>query len=154
MRFNSRRTREEESEHVTLECAPAALTERGNTKMAKRLLVVEDGERLLRALAVTLLEEGYEVATARNGAEALVSISEKLPDLIISDILMPVMDGIALARLLRANARTAPVPIIFLTTQTEIENSITALRSGVNACIGKPFDPDDLLAAVAGILNN
>jgi DNA-binding response OmpR family regulator len=122
--------------------------------MAKRLLVVEDGERLLRALAVTLIEEGYEVATARNGAEALVSVSEKLPDLIISDILMPVMDGISLARLLRANARTALVPIIFLSTQTEIENSITALRTGVNACIGKPFDPDDLLAAVAGILNN
>src|SRR5690349_6109336 len=75
-------------------------------RMAKRLLVVDDDPSLLLAVSETLLAEGYEVITARRGQEALVRIAESLPDLIISDIRMPGMDGYNLVRNLRSNSRT------------------------------------------------
>jgi DNA-binding NarL/FixJ family response regulator len=121
--------------------------------MAKRLLVVDDEVKLLRAVAVTLRKEGYEVATARSGAEALVRINETMPDLIISDIRMPGLDGYELARSLRSHARTELVPIIFLTAKDERRDRIAGLRAGVDAYLTKPFDPEELLAAVSNILN-
>ncbi|HRH47039.1 MAG TPA: response regulator, partial [Pyrinomonadaceae bacterium] len=75
--------------------------------MKKRLLVVDDEPKLLRAIAVDLKGEGYEVDVARSGIEALVYIAQKLPDLIISDIRMPGMDGYELARKLRRNESTS-----------------------------------------------
>ena len=74
--------------------------------MAKRLLVVDDDPGLLLAVSDTLRAEGYDVATARRGADALVRVAESLPDLIISDIRMPGMDGYQLVRNLRASVRT------------------------------------------------
>lgn len=121
--------------------------------MAKRLLVVDDEAKLLRAVAVTLREEGYEVTTARSGAEALVSIQRSVPDLIISDIRMPGMDGYQLARALRSNPRTELIPVIFLTAKDERKDRIAGLRTGVDAYLTKPFDPEELLAVVANILN-
>ena len=69
--------------------------------MTNRLLVVDDEPNLLRAVAATLRAEGYEVQTARSGAEALLRVAERLPDLIVSDVRMPGMDGYALSRQLR-----------------------------------------------------
>lgn len=120
--------------------------------MAKRLLVVDDEAKLLRAVAVTLREEGYEVTTARSGAEALVHFNSSIPDLIISDIRMPGMDGYKLARALRSNPRTDLIPIIFLTAKDEREDRITGFRIGVDAYLTKPFDPEELLAVVSNIL--
>ena len=121
--------------------------------MAKRLLVVDDEAKLLRAVAVTLREEGYEVTTARSGAEALVRINEMMPDLVVSDIRMPGMDGYRLARALRSNARTALVPIIFLTAKDERKDRLAGIRTGVDAYLVKPFDPEELIAVVSNILN-
>jgi DNA-binding NarL/FixJ family response regulator len=121
--------------------------------MAKRILVVDDEAKLLRAVAVTLREEGYEVTTARSGAEALVRINEAIPDLIISDIRMPGMDGHQLARSLRSNARTALIPIIFLTAKDERRDRIAGIRTGVDAYLTKPFDSEELIAVVANILS-
>jgi DNA-binding NarL/FixJ family response regulator len=121
--------------------------------MAKRLLVVDDEAKLLRAVAVTLRAEGYEVATARSGAEALVSINASVPDLIISDIRMPGMDGYQLARALRSNPRTELIPVIFLTAKGERKDRIAAIRTGSDAYLTKPFDPEVLLAVISNILN-
>ena len=121
--------------------------------MSKRLLVVEDEPSLLQAVAVCLRAEGYDVTTARNGVEALTRAAESLPDLIISDIRMPKMDGYTLARGLRAAPRTALVPIIFLTAKDETADRIAGFRAGVDAYLTKPFEPDELTAVVAGILN-
>ncbi len=121
--------------------------------MARRLLVVDDEAKLLKAVAATLRAEGYEVTTARSGADALVSINQTMPDLIISDIRMPGMDGYGLARALRSNARTALVPIIFLTAKGERKDRIAGFRTGVDAYLTKPFDPDELLAVVSAILD-
>ena len=114
--------------------------------------MVDDEAILLKAVAATLRAEGYEVASERSAADALVSISRSTPDLIISDIRMPGMDGYEFARVLRANDRTALIPIIFLTAKGEREDRIEGFRSGVDAYLTKPFDPDELLAVISGIL--
>jgi DNA-binding NarL/FixJ family response regulator len=120
--------------------------------MAKRLLVVDGDPGLLRAVAETLRAEGYEVTTARRGAEALVCIAESLPDLIVSDIRMPGMDGYELVRNLRSSSRTKLIPIVFLTAKDETADRIAGFRSGVDAYLTKPFEPDELVAVVANIL--
>lgn len=119
--------------------------------MAKRLLVVDDEPGLLQAIAVCLRAKGYEVATARSGEEALVQLTGVLPDLIISDIRMPGMNGYQLARQLRSAAHTSLIPIIFLTAKAASSDRIEGLRSGVDAYLTKPFEPEELLAVVSNI---
>jgi DNA-binding NarL/FixJ family response regulator len=123
------------------------------TSMSKRLLVVDDEPNLLRAVAACLKAEDYEVSTARSGHEALMQLAEAVPDLIISDIRMPVMDGYKLARQLRGSPRTALVPIVFLTAKDETADRIEGFRSGIDAYLTKPFEPAELIAVVNGILN-
>lgn len=120
--------------------------------MAKRLLIVDDEAKLLRAVAVDLRAEGYEVSTAGSGAEALLAVAKSLPDLVISDIRMPGMDGYQLARRLKENPRTALIPIIFLTAKDTTADRIEGFRAGVDAYISKPFEPDELIVIIAGIL--
>ncbi len=121
--------------------------------MSKRLLVVDDEANLLNAVAATLRAEGYEVITARSGAEALVRIVEILPDLVVSDIRMPGMDGYALARQLRSSARTDLIPIVFLTAKDGTVDLVAGFRSEIDAYLTKPFEPDVLVAVIANILN-
>ena len=120
--------------------------------LSKRLLIVDDEPNLLRAVAACLRGEGYEVDTARSGEEALVHVAQRLPDLIVSDIRMPRMDGYAFARQLRANPRTDLIPIVFLTAKDESSERIAGLRSGVDAYLTKPFEPDELIAVIGNIL--
>ena len=120
--------------------------------MSKRLLVVDDEPNLLRAVAACLKAEDYEVTTARSGQEALLRLAESIPDLIISDIRMPGMDGYKLARQLRCSPRTALVPIVFLTAKDETADRIEGFRAGIDAYLTKPFEPDELIAVVNGIL--
>ena len=121
--------------------------------MSKRLLVVDDEPNLLRAVAACLRAEDYEVNMARSGHEALMQLAESVPDLIISDIRMPGMDGYKLARQLRGSPRTALVPIVFLTAKDETADRIEGFRAGIDAYLTKPFEPDELIAVVNGILN-
>ena len=121
--------------------------------MQKRLLVVDDEPDLLRAVALTLRVEGYEVVTARNGAEAIVCVAESVPDLVISDIRMPEVNGHTLVRYLRDSPRTNLIPVIFLTAKDTTADRIAGFRSGVDAYITKPFEPEELLAAISGILD-
>jgi DNA-binding NarL/FixJ family response regulator len=120
--------------------------------VSKRLLVVDDEPNLLRAVAAILRAEGYDVTTARSGAEALVRVAESLPDLIVSDVRMPGVDGHQLARQLRSSSRTELVPIVFLTAKDETADRVAGFRSGVDAYLTKPFEPDELTAVIAGIL--
>ena len=121
--------------------------------MLKRLLIVDDEPNLLRAVAACLKAENYEVTTARSGREALVLLAESVPDLIVSDIRMPGMDGYQLVRQLRGSPRTALVPIIFLTAKDEKMDRIEGFRAGIDAYLTKPFEPEELIAVVNGILN-
>ncbi len=121
--------------------------------MSKRLLVVDDEPNLLRAVAACLRAGGYDVSTARSGREALVQLAEAVPDLVVSDVRMPGMDGYQLMRQLRGAPRTALVPIVFLTAKDETADRIEGFRAGVDAYLTKPFEPDELIAVVNGILN-
>jgi DNA-binding NarL/FixJ family response regulator len=121
--------------------------------MSKRLLVVDDEPNLLRAVAACLRSEGYEISTARSGRDALVSLAESIPDLIISDVRMPGMDGHALVQRIRASPRTALIPVIFLTAKDQKEDRVEGFRTGVDAYITKPFEPDELLAVILAIFN-
>ena len=120
--------------------------------MAKRLLLVDDEPNLLRAVAAILRGEGYDVTTARNGRDALVSVTQNLPDLIVSDVRMPLMDGFALARRLRSSPHTAIIPIVFLTAKDETEDRVEGFQSGVDVYLTKPFEPDELIAVIRNIL--
>lgn len=120
--------------------------------MAKRLLIVDDEPRLLRAVAVTLSKEGFDVTTARSGAEALVRINEAIPDLVVSDVRMPGLDGHQLASSLRSHPRTELVPIVFLTAKDDRKDRLAGLRVGVDAYLTKPFDPEELVAVIRNIL--
>ena len=120
--------------------------------MSKRLLVVDDEPNLLRAVAACLKAEDYEVSTARSGHEALMQLANSVPDLIISDIRMPGMDGYKLARQLRGSPRTALVPIVFLTAKDETADRIEGFRAGIDAYLTKPFEPEELIAVVNAIL--
>ncbi len=126
---------------------------KGRMPMSKRLLVVDDEPNLLRAVAACLKAENYEVSTARSGREALLQLAEAVPDLVVSDIRMPGMDGYQLARQLRGSPRTALVPIVFLTAKDQTADRIEGFRAGVDAYLTKPFEPDELIAVVNGILN-
>lgn len=120
--------------------------------MSKRLLIVDDEPNLLRAVAACLSAEGYEVDTARSGEDALLRVAQSVPDLIVSDVRMPRMDGYALSRQLRSNPRTDLIPIIFLTAKDESADRIAGIRSGVDAYLTKPFEPTELLAVIENIL--
>lgn len=121
--------------------------------MSRRLLIVDDEPNLLMAIAAVLRGEGFEVMTARNGKEAFLQIARSLPDLIVSDIKMPLMDGFTPARQLRSAPHTELVPIVFLTAKDEIEDRIEGFQSGVDVYLTKPFEPLELLAVINGILN-
>jgi DNA-binding NarL/FixJ family response regulator len=123
-----------------------------NKNLSKRLLIVDDEPNLLRAVAACLSAEGYEVDTARSGEDALLRVAQSVPDLIVSDVRMPRMDGYALSRQLRSNPRTDLIPIIFLTAKDESADRIAGIRSGVDAYLTKPFEPTELLAVIENIL--
>lgn len=119
----------------------------------KRLLAVEDNPRLLEAMAICLEQEGYEVMTARCGNDAFVRIAETLPDLVISDIMMPHGDGFSLVKNLRSNPRTDLIPVIFLTAKDGRKNRLSGISAGVDAYLTKPFEPEELILTVENILN-
>ena len=118
----------------------------------QRLLVVDDEVNLLRAVEACLRVEGFDVVTARSGNEALVQTAGTVPDLIVSDIRMPGMSGYELARQLRQTPATSLVPIIFLTAKGETEDRIEGFRAGVDLYLTKPFEPEELVAAIRNIL--
>ena len=120
--------------------------------MGKRLLIVDDEPALLMAVAACLKGEGYEVKTARSVKDALVYLTTTIPDLVISDVRMPNIDGYEFARLLRSFSRTELIPIVFLTAKSEVEARIEGFRAGIDTYLTKPFEPAELVAVVAGIL--
>lgn len=120
--------------------------------MSKRLLIVDDEPNLLRAVAAVLRGEGFDVSTARNGRDALNYISREQPDLIVSDVRMPGMDGFQLARRLRSADNFSLIPIVFLSAKDQTADRVEGFRSGVDAYVAKPFEPDELVAVIRSIL--
>jgi two-component system, sensor histidine kinase and response regulator len=116
--------------------------------MKKHILLVEDNERLRSNLLFVLNKEGFDAVGAVNGAEALQVIAKDIPDLVISDIMMPDMDGYDLVKHLRESASTLSVPIIFLTAKGNPEELRSGMLHGVDDYLTKPVNINDLLATI------
>ena len=121
--------------------------------MPKRLLVVDDDPGLLRAVAETLRAEGYEVTTARRGVEALGCIAQTLPDLIVSDIRMPGMDGYEATRRIKADPALRHIPIVAVTSYALSGDEEKTRAAGCDGYVAKPFSPRQLLATVRAFPN-
>jgi chemosensory pili system protein ChpA (sensor histidine kinase/response regulator) len=122
-------------------------------RLAAPLIMVVDDSLTVRKITSRLLEkEGYRVVTAKDGVDALERAREALPDVMLVDIEMPRMDGFEFTRIARSDPRTAPVPIIMITSRTAEKHRNYAKELGVNAYLGKPFQEDELLGHIAGFL--
>lgn len=121
---------------------------------SKVLLVVEDIPNILELLDLTLRFNGYEVMTARNGQEALDVIETKRPALIITDILMPKMDGFTLIYRLRTDQKTRDIPVVFLSaTYVSAEDKAFATTLGATKFIEKPLDTKTFLLTISELLD-
>jgi len=117
------------------------------------ILIVEDVPNVLELLEVTLRFKGYAVITARNGEEALEAIKKQRPALIVTDILMPKMDGYAFVQKLRLNPDTRSIPVVFLSaTYVTPEDKDFALSLGAARFMEKPIDTEDFLLTIAEIV--
>ena len=117
------------------------------------VLIVEDVPNVLELLEVTLRFKGYAVITARNGEEALEVIARQKPALIVTDILMPKMDGYAFVQKLRLNPETRSIPVVFLSaTYVTPEDKDFALSLGAARFMEKPIDTEDFLLTVAELV--
>lgn len=117
--------------------------------MAKRILVVDDETRLAHLVRGYLEQDGYEVATAGNGREALLISREFAPDLIVLDLMMPEMDGWEFMRHLR---RERDTPVIMLTARVDENDRVAGLEIGADDYLTKPFSPRELMARVRAVL--
>lgn len=118
------------------------------------LLVVEDIPNVRELLEVTLRFQGYEVISATNGQDALEKLESLNPALIITDILMPKLDGFALMQELRSNPKTSNIPVIFLSaTYVTPEDRAFAMSLGASRFIEKPIDTEDFLLTIAELLS-
>ncbi len=115
----------------------------------RRILVVDDEPQITRVLRTTLSSHGYTIRTAGDGDEALEVMREWTPDLLITDLAMPNMEGLELCRRVRAKSA---IPIIVLSVRGEEKTKIEALDAGVDDYVTKPFGPKELLARVRALL--
>ena len=116
--------------------------------MTARLLVVDDTPANIQTLAATLKPAGYQVMVATNGVQALEAMSRVVPDLILLDIMMPVMDGYEACARIKANPAWREIPVIFLTARTDTADLVKAFELGAVDYVSKPFNSHELLARV------
>ena len=113
------------------------------------ILVVDDDERIVRMIRLNLEHDGYSVIEANSGMEAINQVREKLPHLVILDVMMPGMDGFETISLIR---ETSQVPVIMLTAKGEEEDRIRGLELGADDYITKPFSPRELMSRIKAVL--
>jgi len=117
----------------------------------KKILIVED-EKEIHQFLYDLLAEKYKIIPAYNGVEALEILENELPDIIISDVMMPLMDGVEFCKKIKTDIKTCHIPFIMLTAKDSVIHRIEGLESGANSYIPKPFYPDHLLVRIQKLL--
>lgn len=121
--------------------------------MSKRILAVDDSPSMRMLLRATLTNQGFTVFEAEDGVDALEKLDGATPDLVITDINMPRMDGFQLIEALRAEGANAGLPILVLTTEASDEKKARARNAGATGWIVKPFDREKLGAAIRRVLH-
>ena len=128
--------------------------EEADSHELKPLILIVDDNPEMRNVIQTILADGYRCVFAANGKEGLEVVNNQQPDLIISDLMMPVMDGIEMSRILKKNLTTAVIPIIMLTAKDDKQTERKSLQSQIDAFIAKPFDAEILYFKVSQLLHN
>ncbi len=116
--------------------------------MTKTVLTVDDSRTMRDMLLLTLSDAGYRVVQAEDGMHGLEVLAGETPDVIVTDINMPRLDGFGFIEKVRHNAKYRALPILVLTTESDAEKKDRARRAGATGWIVKPFDPTKLVAAV------
>lgn len=117
-----------------------------------KILIVEDDVMLLETMKFRLEASGYEIIVAENGKEGSFKAMSEKPDLILADIMMPELDGIAMVKIIRANSDLKTVPIIVCSALGRDEDIKKAMETGANDYITKPYESDVLLKKIEDLL--
>jgi type IV pilus assembly protein PilB len=138
----------DEPGEVPLAVLPESLSAEATDPRPSRILVVDDDEALLEVISETLRLEGYDVVTAGNGQEALALVHRDPPDLVLTDLQMPVLDGLELLKRLRKDLSTRQIPVVFLTVLEGLDSEARALDLGADDYVAKPAQRARLLSRV------
>ena len=117
-----------------------------------KILVVEDDSNIEQLVSFKLKNSGYEVSIARNGAEALEFLKKNSVNLIVTDVMMPIMTGKELVMELKKNPKTKNIPVVMLTSRTLEKEIVEGFSLGVEDYIKKPFSPQELLVRIRTVL--
>jgi two-component system, OmpR family, alkaline phosphatase synthesis response regulator PhoP len=118
----------------------------------ERILIVDDEEDILELVRYNLEREGYETACVTTGEEALKAARTELPDLVLLDLMLPGVDGLDVAKLLKSDPKTQHIPIVMLTAKGEEADVVTGLELGADDYITKPFSPRVVIARTKAVL--
>jgi DNA-binding response OmpR family regulator len=117
------------------------------------ILVVDDEQDIVELVAFNLREHGFAVITATDGSDALNKARATLPDLILLDLMLPELDGVAVCEILHRLPSTAAIPVIMLTAWASEQARVVGLEAGAEDYVTKPFSPRELLLRVKNVLN-
>jgi DNA-binding response OmpR family regulator len=120
--------------------------------MNKHVLIIDDTEILAESIADLLSMEGFVVSVANSGSEGISAFHKKCPDLILTDLIMPDMNGFEIIRYIRSGSSMNSIPIIILTADANIENEEKARTAGADLLLHKPFDEQDLITSIKNLL--
>jgi two-component system alkaline phosphatase synthesis response regulator PhoP len=118
----------------------------------RKILIIEDDKDIVEMLDYNLKEEGYETIAALNGEEGIKLAGKERPDLIILDIMLPIMDGFEVCRTLKNDDRVAHIPIIILSAKSQETDKVVGLELGADDYVTKPFSPRELIARTRAIM--
>ncbi len=122
--------------------------------MTPRVLVVDDDPQVLKLLRLNFEMEGYDVDAADDGAAALAAAARRRPDAVVCDVMMPGRDGLEVVRRLRADPELSKVPIVVVSAKAQRSDMRDGVAAGADEYVTKPFDPQDVLDAVARLLED
>ncbi len=121
-------------------------------KAKQTILVIDDDPSILLGLKAKIERHGYRVITAKDGRQGIEEVKKNAPDLVLSDVMMPFLDGFEMRKIIREDAKFATIPFIFLTARTEKEDRLRGFEEGADDYIVKPFETEELLARIDAIL--
>jgi signal transduction histidine kinase/DNA-binding response OmpR family regulator len=139
--------------YLPIEEAPSDEKINKGNQQAATLLIVEDNPDLRRFIGETMQGE-YRILTAKNGKEGLTTALDHIPDLVVSDVMMPEMDGFTFCEKLKSDERTSHIPVILLTARVGQEHKVEGLETGADAYLTKPFDEAELLVRARKLIEN
>ncbi|MFN0151033.1 MAG: two-component system response regulator [bacterium] len=119
---------------------------------ARRVMVVDDEPFILRSLVYVLKKEGYDVTSAEDGNDALVTIRQSKPEVLFLDVMMPKMDGFELCRIIKSDADLRDIYVILLTAKGQAKDRECAVQAGADEYITKPFRPSLVIEKVRSLL--